>query len=207
MTKPPEEGQIWEWRGFGHIGRHITAQVETLPICNRVRDIAGTDIYLISPTSDQNIKLRLTDKGWVLKFKLLLAKRDDGIELYHETARWTYAFPLSAAVTKEAARLLDVTLPDAALAADAFTEAESVAALRAATPAVISVETRKVRSQYQLDGGWLEIANVDFGSRQTQSLSLHSPDVAVVERMIEQFHPDNSLTVINYVEACRRLSE
>jgi hypothetical protein len=206
MMKPPEEGQIWEWRGFGQISRHITAQVETLPIRSRLRDLAGTDIYLISPASDQNIKLRLTDKGWVLKFKLLLAKRDDGIELYHETARWTYPFPVGKEVMKEAARLLDVTLADAALAADALTEAAGVAAFQAATPAVVSVETRKVRSQYQLDGGWLEIASVDFGTRQTQSLSLHSPDVAAVERMIEQFHPDNSLTVMNYVEACRLLA-
>jgi len=206
MMKPPEEGQIWEWRGFGKISRHITAQVETLPVRSGIRDIAGTDIYLISPSSDQNIKLRLSDKGWVLKFKLLLAKRDDGIELYHETARWTYAFPLSPAVMKEAARLLDVTLPGAALAADAFNEVESMAVFHAATPAVVSVETRKVRSQYQFDGGWLEIANVDFGSRQTQSLSLHSADVAVVERMVAQLHPDNSLTVMNYVEACRRLA-
>jgi hypothetical protein len=205
MMKPPEEGQIWEWRGFGKISRHITAQVETLPVRSGIRDIAGTDIYLISLASEQNIKLRLSDKGWVLKFKLLLAKRDDGIELYHETARWTYAFPLSPAVMKEAARLLDVTLPDAALAADAFNEVESMAAFHAAMPTVVSVETRKVRSQYQFDGGWLEIANVDFGSRQTQSLSLHSPDVAVVERMVAQLHPDNSLTVMNYVEACRRL--
>jgi hypothetical protein len=205
MMKPPEEGQIWEWRGFGKISRHITAQVETLPVRSGIRDIAGTDIYLISLASEQNIKLRLSDKGWVLKFKLLLAKRDDGIELYHETARWTYAFPLSPAVMKEAARLLDVTLPDAALAADAFNEVESMAAFHAAMPTVVSVETRKVRSQYQFDGGWLEIAIVDFGSRQTQSLSLHSADVAVVERMVAQLHPDNSLTVMNYVEACRRL--
>lgn len=206
MTKPPEEGQIWEWRGFGKISRHITAQAEALPIRSGIRDIAGTDIYLISPTSDQNIKLRLTDKRWVLKFKLLLAKRDDGIELYHETARWTYAFPLNPAVMKEAARLLAVSLPDAAPEAEAFTKVESLAVFHAATPTVVSVETHKVRSQYQFDGGWIEIANVDFGSRQTQSLSLHSPDVAVVERMIERFHPDNSLTVMNYVEACRRLA-
>ena len=207
MTKPPEEGQIWEWRGFGSISRHLLAQVEILPIRSRLRDIAGTDIYLISPASNQNIKLRLTEKRWVMKFKLLLAKRDDGIELYHETARWTYPFPVGIEVMKEAARLLDVTLADAALEGGALSEAESVAAFRAATPAVVSVETRKVRSQYQLDGGWLEIANVDFGSRQTQSLSLHSPNVAVVERMVEQFHPDNSLTVMNYVEACRLYQE
>src|SRR5205085_2924187 len=192
MTKPPEEGQVWEWRGFGKIGRHIAAQVETLPIRNGLRDMAATDIYLISPTSEQNIKLRLTDKGWVMKFKLLLAKREDGIELYHETARWTYAYPLGTAVMKEAARLLDVTLPEAVLEAGAFTETESVAAFHAATPVVVSVETRKRRSQYQFDGGWLEIADVDFGSRQMQSLSLHSATVAVVERMVERLHPDNS---------------
>lgn len=196
---------MWEWRGFGKISRHIEAQVESLPIRSGIRDIAATDIYLIAPTSEQNVKLRLTDKGWVLKFKLLLAKRDDGIELYHETARWTYAFPLRPAVMQEAARLLDVALPDEALEASAFTEAESVTVLQAATPAVVAVETRKVRSQYQFDGGWLEIADVNFGSQQTQSLSLHSPSVAVVEQMVAQLHPDNSLTVINYVEACRSL--
>jgi hypothetical protein len=203
MMKPPEEGQVWEWRGFGKISRHITTQVEALPIRNRIRDIAATDLYLISPTSEQNVKLRLTNKGWVLKFKLLLAKREDGIELYHETARWTYPFPIRTAVLQEAARLLDLLLPDAALEAESFTEPESIAALQSATPAVIAVETRKVRSQYQFDGGWLEIADVDFGGQQTQSLSLHSPSMAVVERMVEQLHPDNSLTVINYVEACR----
>src|SRR5438128_3660197 len=149
MTKPPEEGQVWEWRGFGKIGRHIAAQVETLPIRNGLRDIAATDIYLISPTSEQNVKLRLTDKGWVLKFKLLLAKREDGIELYHETARWTYPFPLSSTVIREAARLLDVALADQTLEAAAFNEAEIIAAFHSATPTVLSVETRKVRSQYQ----------------------------------------------------------
>jgi hypothetical protein len=205
MMKPPEEGQVWEWRGFGKISRHITSQVEHLPIRSGIRDIAATDIYLISSTSEQNVKLRLTDKGWVMKFKLLLAKRDDGVELYHETARWTYAFPLRPAVMQEAARLLAVALPDGALDALAFTETETVDVLQAATPAVFAVETRKVRSQYQFDGGWLEIADVDFGSQQTQSLSLHSPSVAVVEQMVELLHPDNSLTIINYVEACRSL--
>ncbi|HKP12962.1 MAG TPA: hypothetical protein VJZ91_12655 [Blastocatellia bacterium] len=205
MTKPPEEGQVWEWRGFGQVGRHVAAQVEALPIRSGIRDIKATDIYLISRTSEQNVKLRLTDRGWLLKFKLLLEKREDGIELYHETARWTYAFPLSLAVMQEAARLLDVALPEAALRAGSFNEAEAVATFEAATPAVVSVETRKVRSQYQFKGGWLEVADVDFGTRQIQSLSLHSPRVAVVEQMVERLHPDSGLTVMNYVEACRRL--
>ncbi|MEN3332364.1 MAG: hypothetical protein V7641_1729 [Blastocatellia bacterium] len=205
MTKPPEEGQIWEWRAFGNISQQITAQVESLPIRNGIRDLPLTDIYLIPPTSEQNVKLRLTDRGWMLKFKLLIEKQQDGIELYHETARWTFALPLSLPTIQQAARLLDVTLSKAALRRKSFTREQAIAALSAATPAVAQVETKKIRSQYQFEDGWLEIADVDFGSRQIQSLSLHSPNIEVVKRMIEQRHPDNSLIVMNYVEACRRL--
>ena len=205
MTKPPEEGQIWEWRAFGNISHQIAAVVESLPIRNGIRNLPLTDIYLIPPVSEQNVKLRLTDRGWLLKFKLLLEKQPDGIELYHETARWTFAFPIRLTTMQQAARLLAVTLPEAALRHKSFTQKQMIAALRAATPAVVQVETKKVRSQYQFEGGWLEIADVDFGSRQIHSLSLHSPSIEVVKRMIEQLHPDNSLTVMNYVEACRRL--
>lgn len=205
MTKPPEEGQVWEWRGFGKISHDIASEVEALPIRNGIRNVAATDIYLISPASEQNVKLRLTDRGWLLKFKLLLEKRDDNIELYHETARWTYAFPISAAVMHEAARLLNVALPDAALRAERFSEEETIATFEATTPAVFSMTTRKVRSQYHFEGGWVEVADVDFDSRRIQSLSLHSPSVAAVQRMVERLHPDDSLTVMNYVEACRRL--
>jgi hypothetical protein len=205
MTKPPEEGQIWEWRAFGNISHQIAAQVESMPIRNDIRDLPLTDIYLIPPVSEQNVKLRLTDRGWLLKFKLLLEKQQDGIELYHETARWTFAFPVTRSAMQQAARLLDVSLTKAALRRASFTREQAIAALSAATPAVVQVETKKVRSQYQFEGGWLEIADVDFGSRQIQSLSLHSPNIEVVKRMIEQRHPDKSLTVMNYVEACRRL--
>jgi hypothetical protein len=205
MMKAPEEGQIWEWRGFGNLSHQLAAQVRSLPIRNGIRNLAGTDIYLIPPVSEQNVKLRLTDRGWVLKFKMLLAKHINGIELYHETARWTFAFPISLTTMQEAARLLDVTLLGAALQQDSFAKEQLLSALGAATPAVVQVFTQKVRSQYHFDGGWLEIAEVDFGSRRVESLSLHSPDIAAVGRMIKQLHPDNSLTVMNYVEACRHL--
>jgi len=205
MTKPPEEGQIWEWRGFGRISQPIAAQIESLPIRNGIRQLPASDIYLIPPVSEQNVKLRLSDRGWVLKFKLLLEKQPDGVELYHETARWTYGFPISLATMQEAARLVAVTLPETVRRNESFDKQQTVAALIAATPAIIAVETKKVRSQYQFEGGWLEIADVDFGSRQIQSLSIHSPNIEAVRRMVEQLHPDNNLTVMNYVEACRRL--
>src|SRR5205085_9890854 len=137
--------------------------------------------------------------------KLLLEKQAGGIELYHETAGWTFAFPISSATMREAARLLDVTLPEATLEQESFDMGQTISTLCAATPAIVSVTTKKVRSQYQFEGGWLEIADVDFVRRRVQSLSLHSASMAAVERMIARLHPDDRLTVMNYVEACRRL--
>lgn len=205
MSKPPEEGQIWEWRGFGTISSEIAAQVESLPIRNKVRDLPGTDIYLIPPISEQNVKLRLTDRGWVLKFKRLLDKIAGGIELYHETERWTYAFPINLTTMQQAARLLEVTIPGAALQCDSFDREETLTFLSQATPAIEQVETKKVRSQYQFAGGWLEIADVSFGKRRIQSLSLHSQNVETVERMLAHLQPTDCLKAMNYVEACRWL--
>src|ERR1700730_7942310 len=53
MTKPPEEGRIWEWRAFGHLSETLAAKVRAYPV--RFSDLRGDDIYLISPHSDQNV--------------------------------------------------------------------------------------------------------------------------------------------------------
>ena len=74
MTKPSEEGQIWEWRAFGEITDELAAKIRSYPIRLGVSDIDGEDIYLVSPNSDQNVKFRKYPGGWVLKFKLLLQK-------------------------------------------------------------------------------------------------------------------------------------
>ena len=203
MSKPPEEGQIWEWRAFGKLGPRVMAAVVEMPIRNGIRDVPTTDIYLIAPVNEQNVKLRLNPKGWILKFKLLLLKHHGGIELYHETARWTFPFPIAAATLREAGRLLDVLLDDKVLTLGPYTKDAAIEVLTAAS-AVVSVETRKVRSQYVFDDGWIEIADVDYGARQIQSLSIHSPHIEGVQQMLDQLQPDNGLTVMNYVEACRR---
>jgi hypothetical protein len=206
MTKSPEEGQIWEWRAFGKINHKIAAAIESLPIRNNIRDLPGTDLYFIPPVSDQNVKLRLTEKGWVLKFKQLLEKQSGGIELYHETARWTYPFPISLATLEEAARLLGVTLSEDVLRHQGFAKDETLAAMAAAAPAVQQVEVKKVRSQYQFGDGWIEIASVQSGRHHIQSLSIHSPRIRAVEQMVEQLQPDEQLEAMNYVEACRRFN-
>ncbi|MGH9829498.1 MAG: hypothetical protein ACREDR_40290, partial [Blastocatellia bacterium] len=59
MSKPPEEGRIWEWRAFGSLPRNITAQVEGFPVRAGLNRVPDLDIYLISQTTNQNVKLRL----------------------------------------------------------------------------------------------------------------------------------------------------
>lgn len=204
MSKAPEEGKIWEWRAFGRITDELNARVKAYPIRLGISDLPVKDIYLIPPVSDQNVKLRWYFTGLYLKFKLLIDTKPGQIEHYSESARFTYPFPISFETLKEAARLLQVTLPETAQASEIFTDGETMRVLAAASPPVVRVDVKKVRSQYQFDGGWIEMADAVCGKHRVQTVSIHSEKLKVVERMIESLQPGDELEVMNYVEACRR---
>ena len=204
MSKAPEEGKIWEWRAFGRITDELAAKIKAYPIRLGISNLPVRDIYLISPISDQNVKLRWYFTGLYLKFKLLIDTKPGQIELYSESVQYTYPFPISFETLKEAARLLQVTLPDTAIESDAFSEDETMRALAAASPPVVRIDVKKTRSQYQFDGGWIEMADTVCGKHRVQTISIHSENLEVVERMIESLQPGDELEVMNYVEACRR---
>ena len=204
MSKAPEEGKIWEWRAFGRITDELAAKVKAYPIRLGISNLPARDIYLIPPVSNQNVKLRWYFTGLYLKFKLLIDTKPGQIELYSESVQYTYPFPIPFDTLKEAARLLQVTLPDTALGSDAFTEDETMRVLSAASPPVVRVDVKKTRSQYQFDGGWIEMADAACGKHHVQTISVHSDKLEVVERMIESLQPGDELEVMNYVEACRR---
>jgi len=204
MSKPSEEGRIWEWRAFGRITDALAAKVRAYPIRFGLSDLRGEDIYLISPLSDQNVKLRRYAHGWVLKLKLLFETKPGRFELYVESAEFTYPFPVSIDRLKDAARLLCVTLPAGAPSMATLEEPEFVGVLAKASPEVTETRVSKRRSQYQFDGGWLELADVKFQTRQIQSLSVHSPEIEVVRRMIDRLQPGAEMEPMNYIEACRR---
>lgn len=204
MTKPPEEGRIWEWRAFGPISAMLAEKVRAYPIRLGLSDLRGEDIYLVAADSDQNVKLRRYANGWVLKLKLLFETKARPFELYNESAEFTYYFPVSCDTLKEAARLLGVTLPGSTASTTSFAEAEFVKALAKSSPPVAESRVSKRRSQYQFENGWLELADVNFETRDTQSLSVHSPDIDVVRRMVDRLQPGTELEPMNYIEACRR---
>jgi hypothetical protein len=204
MTKAPEEGKIWEWRAFGQINDRLAAQVTAHPIRLSVSNVRGRDVYFISPTSDQNVKFRPSESGIYLKFKRLLEKRANAFELYYESAQQTFGFPIHRVILKEAARLLETTLPDSINAQEIFTEAEMTHALALATPPIPRIEINKVRSQYRVNHGWIEMAEVEYNGQRTQTVSLHAEHIETVEEMLSQLELNEELEPMNYVERCRR---
>jgi hypothetical protein len=204
MTKPPEEGKIWEWRAFGRIDDELSAKVYVYPIRLGVDNLLGEDVYLVSPLSDQNVKLRRCPSGWLLKFKLLVETRLGAFEQYKESAELSYPFPVSLDKLREAARLLAVELPAVSLATEKIGDEEFVEALAQSSPAALRTRVSKKRSQYQFDNGWIELADVEFRTRRIQSLSVNSPEFEVVEEMLLRLSPGEELEAMNYIEACRR---
>jgi hypothetical protein len=202
MIKRPEEGEIWEWRAFGRLSKALGERVHSYPVRMELINVAGEDLYYIAPKSDHNIKLRKYHGRWILKFKLLLRAVPGDSELYNESAAFTYPFPVGLDQLTFAAGLLRVKLndePAAALSADEFTRE-----LENATPSARSAFVKKVRSQFEFEGGWLELADVQFSNHHIQSISIHSPDKDTVELMRERLAPGDGWEVMNYVEACRR---
>jgi hypothetical protein len=202
MSKLPEEGEIWEWRAFGRISDSLAAQVRAHPVRMNIRDQQEEDIYFISPANDQNVKLRMWRGMWLLKLKLLLRKESNGIELYSESQRMMFALPVPRQTLEIAARLLAIKLPDTA--EFSFEKEQFIKAmLRAAPPAAVA-SVSKVRSQFEFDDGWVELAEVKFPRTQTQTISIHSPSLKAVRKILGELGPDSAIEVMNYVEACRR---
>ncbi|MFY9554750.1 MAG: hypothetical protein WAV20_09320 [Blastocatellia bacterium] len=204
MTKPSEEGKIWEWRAFGRVNEELAARVRVYPIRNGISLLRGEDIYMVSPNSDQNVKLRLYASGWLLKLKLLFETKTGPIELYNESAEFTYRFPVALERLKDAAGLLAVSLPESAASTGSFGEQDFVNALAESLPPVVETRVSKKRSQYEFENGWLELAEVNFATVQVQSISIHSADIDVVREMVDRLQPGFELEPMNYIEACRR---
>lgn len=213
MIKTAEEGEIWEWRAFGRIPESLKKKIKSLPVRRdpfgrELANLCGQDLYLISPTSDQNIKLRKAGAGWFLKFKLLLTTEAHLIELYLESEKKTFKFPLKASVVEETARLLNTTLPQVEIADEGLEHDPFIDILAQSAPPVSQIRIGKIRSQYQMANGWIELAEATFPKKKIQSVSLHAYERSAVEAMIVSLKLESylnaSLKVMNYVEACRR---
>ncbi|HEY6329907.1 MAG TPA: hypothetical protein VI756_11265 [Blastocatellia bacterium] len=202
-VKAPEEGNIWEWRVFGDVSPELMSTLQSLPVRNGLVDHPDEDIYLISPVSDQNVKLRKIEGRWVLKFKELLEKAADSIELYYESQARIFDLPVTGEVLTSAATLLGAVLPSFP-SHSGYDRDQIIRIFGGASPRVSVIDVPKIRTQFMVDGGWVELAGVRFSRRTIQTVSIHSSDKKVVERTLQSFGPDAHLEVLNYIDACRR---
>jgi len=203
MAKPPEEGMIWEWRAFGSLGPDLLARVNLFPLRNGIIGRPDDDIYLISPACDNNIKLRGMDGRSVLKLKPLLESGIDSIELYQESLDLVYEFPVPKAVFDRVCLLLNARPPGDLSSIQSFGVEGLIRTLSACKPPVKKVEVSKTRSQYVVADGWIELADMLFPRKRTQSISIHSYQKEVVRRTLEELKLRDGLRVMNYVRACR----
>jgi hypothetical protein len=198
------QDDIWEWRAFGTISDRTIAEVRAHPIRLGIAEKREEDLYLVSPVSDHNVKLRNASGQFLLKLKPLLAKGPRSIELYRDSVSLLYSFPVDRSVLREAARLLGVKLPEKTIATESFSKDDFIWAILASSPSVRTVSVSKSRSQFEFDGGWVELADSIFPRRKVQSLSIQSPDRNLVEQIIDELRPAGDLEVMGYIEACRR---
>jgi hypothetical protein len=210
LMKAPEEGYVWEWRAFGRLRQTLIKKIKAQPIRiddngNSLSDILGQDLYLISPASEHNIKLRKSiGSEWTLKFKLLVRTEAHAIELYQESNKKFYRFPVTKAVVEETAELLSIKLPESFPASKKMDADSFVQILKNSMPAVKDILVGKIRSQYQFENGWVELADVTFPNHRTQSISLHSFERKGLDALFAELPIDDNLEVMNYLEACRR---
>src|SRR5215469_16805123 len=203
MAKPPEEGRIWEWRGFGRLSPELLARINSLPIRAGIVGRPDCDIYLISPNTDNNIKLREMDGRSVLKLKPLLEVRADSIELYHESMDMVYEFPVAKSVFDRVCLLLGTAPAGDLSSVQRFGAEGFIRTLSTCRPPVKTVQVSKTRSQYVVQSGWVELADILFPRKRTQSISIHSYQSQALKRILEDLEIGEKLKVMNYVQACR----
>jgi hypothetical protein len=204
MIKPPEDGLIWEWRAFGRVSPELERWLHSHPIRMGIKGQQGFDEYFISTESEQNVKIRKYRTGSVLKFKFLLSMGDDGIELYAENPDYTYRFPLNIEHLRKSARLLRLEIPAIEPEATELSTEQFSEWLLKPAPAVSMIGVEKRRWQFDCDGGWLELADIAIKGQTLRTISIHSPELAIVEDIKTRIGPGNDLDVMNYVKACRR---
>jgi len=140
----------------------------------------------------------------VLKFKLLLETEPGGFELYKESAEFTYRMPVRFDELKAAAELLSVKLPENDLANQVFEEPDFVSALIKSSPPAHETSVSKRRSQYQCGEGWIELADVEFETREVNRSHCTLKALMRLRGMLESLQLGDELEMMNYIEACRR---
>jgi len=163
-------GLRWEWRTFGE---PLGAAGERLGAMKPEKVTESDETYLLAPASLDAVKARAD----LMDVKHLEAVDDDGLELWAPVMQ--APLPVSAADAAIVLAALGVPVP--ALGAGPY----DLAAIAAASPAVVAVPVQKTRRHFTLGGCMAELTDLRTGERSARTIAVESEvpaDVLAVVR-------------------------
>ena len=159
----------WEWRTFGESFGDADQRLESLS----PRDVEDSDeIYLLSPTVDENVKIR----NELMDIKALQQVNADGLEQWKPIMK--VGFPLTSADVPKVFQALEVTTPP--LARASYTLPQLIDELVKPAGRVRTVTVHKKRARYRIDECAAEMTEVGADDKKVRTVAVESEDPAAV---------------------------
>jgi exopolyphosphatase/guanosine-5'-triphosphate,3'-diphosphate pyrophosphatase len=159
----------WEWRTFGQDFGAAEPRFATL-VAETVQN--SEEIYLVSPSSDANVKIR----NGMVDIKLLERVDANGLEQWRPTLKEPFPLADSALAQVRAA----LGLPAAPPRAEGRSLAGLLAALAPSGGPVRVVTVRKTRSRFHVHGCVAELADVIADGKKVRTVAIEDADPARV---------------------------
>ena len=183
----------WEWRTFGDSFGDADDRFAGLPP-GGVQE--SDEIYLLSPTGDQNVKVR--DR--LMDIKTLEKVNPHGLEQWKPVMK--SSFPLATGEVEKVFRTLGVAPPP--LARSDYSLEQFVKELAEPGQRLRVVEVHKKRARYKIDGCMSERTEVIADGRKTHTVAIESEDPARVIATVRKLGLDG-FENINYPRGIKQL--
>jgi exopolyphosphatase / guanosine-5'-triphosphate,3'-diphosphate pyrophosphatase len=154
----------WEWRAFGRSFGPAEERFEALT-AERVQE--SDELYLLSRTSDENVKVR----DELLDVKHLEHVNGDGLEQWVPVLKMP--FPVSAA---ELAPVLERLGAPSGAGRDAYTLDQLLDELVSPNPDLLAVKVHKRRQRYTIGGCMTELTDLHTDVGDTRTVAVESED-------------------------------
>ncbi|HTT37500.1 MAG TPA: hypothetical protein VMH32_07510 [Burkholderiales bacterium] len=183
----------WEWRTFAQsFGKSDERLAALKPSGVQESD----ELYLLSPLSDENAKIR----DLLLDIKTLQQVDQNGLEQWRPVMK--AAFPLSAADVTKVFNVLGL-VPPPSIGAQ-YTLEQLTTALGGPGGATRVVNVHKKRAHYEVDGCLAEMTEVVADGNRTRTVAIESEDPARVVAAVRKLGLDR-FENINYPRGLKQL--
>ena len=181
----------WEWRTFG---QEFPAFAETLKKYGEPSVKKSEEHYILSRTSDENIKIRedLVDIKSQVNVK-------DGLEQWDPIMK--EGFPISAEKLAGLFKVFNVPAP--VFKRDVYAYEQFLDELIVPNPQLEVVYVKKVRNIYTINGCAVELAETQFNGKPYQTACVEHIDPAVVLATVKELGLEGNEN-INYIKAMKK---